>query len=258
MPAIRSHISTTRLKGNADYTIEEPIHYPFAFSTNAFLQFVNNQLVKAKPEFHKKTFLKEHHKSPQFCATCHKVSIPYELNHYKAWLRGQNSYDTYLLSGVSGHNARSFYYPPKAQLNCNGCHMPVQASDDFGARFFSTNNVLEIHNHLFPSANTGIAHLRGKPEIVKAHADFLKDNLRADIFAVKEGGTVDGKMHAPIRPQVPALKRGKKYLVETVLRTLKLGHPFTQGTVDSNEIWVDAKVTSGPKTIGRSGDLEGV
>src|SRR5262249_18078867 len=44
--------------GNADYTIEEPQHYPFARSTNPFLQWVNNQLVKAKPDFHKKTFLK--------------------------------------------------------------------------------------------------------------------------------------------------------------------------------------------------------
>jgi tetratricopeptide (TPR) repeat protein len=242
-------------RGNADYTIEEPIHYPFAFSTNAFLQFVNQQLVKAKPEFHKKTFLKPHHKSAEFCATCHKVSIPYALNHYKEWLRGQNHYDTYLLSGVSGHNARSFYYPPKAQLNCAGCHMPAQKSDDFAARFISTNNVLEIHDHLFPSANTGIAQIRNQPEIVKAHQDFLKGTLRADIFAIKEGGTVDGKMYAPLRPQVPALKRGQKYLIETVFRTMKLGHPFTQGTVDSNEVWAEAKVTSDNKTIGRSGAL---
>jgi hypothetical protein len=47
-----THINST--VGNADYTIEEPIHYPFAFSTNAVLQFINQQLVKAKPDFHKK------------------------------------------------------------------------------------------------------------------------------------------------------------------------------------------------------------
>lgn len=40
--------------GNADYTIEEPEHYPFASSDNAVLQWINNQLVKAKPSFHKK------------------------------------------------------------------------------------------------------------------------------------------------------------------------------------------------------------
>jgi tetratricopeptide (TPR) repeat protein len=250
-----THVNSTR--GNADYTIEEPIHYPFAFSTNRILQFINNQLVKAKPELHKKTFLKPHHKTAEFCSTCHKVNLPYELNHYKEWLRGQNSYDPYLLSGVSGHSARSFYYPPKAQLNCNGCHMPLQASDDFGARFFDTNNVLEIHNHLFPSANTGIAHLKNSPETVKAHQEFLKDNLRVDIFAVKEGGSIDGKIHAPIRPEIPTLKPGRTYLIETVFRTMKPGHVFTQGTADSNEIWADAKVTSNGKVIGRSGGLGG-
>jgi tetratricopeptide (TPR) repeat protein len=248
-----THIQSPR--GNADYTIEEPIHYPFAFSTNGFLQFVNNQLVKAKPEFHKKTFLKDLHKSAEFCSTCHKVSIPYELNKYKEFLRGQNSYDTYLLSGVSGHNARSFYYPPKAQLNCNGCHMPTQVSDDFGAKFIGTNKNLTIHNHLFPSANTGVPHLRGDSATVKAHQDFLKGTLRMDLFGVKEGATIDAPLLGPLRPQVPVLKPGKKYLLEVVIRTLKVGHPFTQGTVDSNEIWVDGKLTSGGKTIGRSGGV---
>ena len=84
-----------------------------------------DQLVKAKPEFHKKTFLKPLHKTAEFCGTCHKVHLPPELNHYK-WLRGQNHYDTFLLSGVSGHGVQSFYYPPKAQANCNGCHMPLR------------------------------------------------------------------------------------------------------------------------------------
>src|SRR5262249_36738290 len=151
--------------------------------SNPLLQFVNQQLVKAKPEFHKKTFLKDLHKTPEFCSTCHKVSIPYELNHYKEFLRGQNHYDTYLLSGVSGHKASSFYYPEKAQENCNGCHMPLLPSDDFGAKFFNpTNHVLNVHNHLFPAANTGVAYLRGDTETVQAHQGFLKDCARVDIF----------------------------------------------------------------------------
>src|SRR6266704_518538 len=250
-----THVNSTR--GNADYTIDEPIHYPFAHSTNKLLQYVNQQLVKAKPEFHKQTFLKpEVHRNAEFCSTCHKVSIPYELNRYKEFLRGQNHYDTFLLSGVSGHGARSFYYPEKAQANCAGCHMPLKASDDFGAKFFNpTNHALSIHNHLFPAANTGVAHLRGQPDIVKAHQEFLKGSVRIDLFGVKEGGSIDGKLLAPLRPKAPALRRGKDYLLEVVVRTVKLGHPFTQGTTDSNEVWVDAKVNSGPRLVGRSGGL---
>src|SRR5437667_2241719 len=250
-----THVNST--KGNADYTIDEPVHYPFAYSTNRMLQYINQQLVKAKPQFHKKTFLKPFMRTAEFCSTCHKVSIPQELNKYKEFLRGQNHYDTYLLSGVSGHGARSFYYPEKAVQNCAGCHMPLKGSQDFGANFFNPTNPSTrfIHDHLFPAANTGIAHLRGQPDIVKRHQEFLEGDLRLDIFGIKEGGTIDGPLIAPLRPKVPALKRGQTYLLEVVLRTLKVGHPFTQGTVDSNEVWVEAKVTGGTRVIGRSGAL---
>lgn len=249
-----THINST--KGNADFTIEEPEHYPFAFSENATLQWINNQLIKAKPALHKKTFLKDFHKSADFCSTCHKVHLPYALNHYKDFLRGQNHYDTYLLSGVSGHGARSFYYPPKAIQNCNGCHMPLQESQDFGAKLFANAKQPSIHNHLFPGANTGLAWLKEDSVAMKAHQEFLKEKVRVDIFGVKEGGEIDGKLIAPLRPEVPTLKPGQTYLLEAVVRTLALGHPFTQGTVDSNEVWLDVTVTSGGKVIGRSGGMD--
>lgn len=250
-----THVNST--KGNADYTIDEPIHYPFAYSTNRLLQYVNQQLVKAKPEFHKKTFLKPVMRSAEYCSVCHKVSIPGELNKYKDFLRGQNHYDTYLLSGVSGHGARSFYYPEKAVTNCAGCHMPLKPSQDFGAGFFNPTNqsTAYIHNHLFPAANTGIPYIRKQPQIVEAEEAFLKNVVRVDIFGIRENGTIDGALTAPLRPSVPALKPGGRYLLEVVVRTLKVGHHFTQGTVDSNEVWVDAKVSAGGRELARSGGL---
>jgi tetratricopeptide (TPR) repeat protein len=250
-----THVNST--KGNADYTIEEPQHYPFAFSDNAVLQFINNQLVKAKPTFHKKTFLKpDVHQNAEFCSTCHKVHIPKVLNHYKEFLRGQDHYNSYLLSGVSGGGVRSFYYPPKAKTTCAECHMPLTPSNDFGAKDFANDGKRQIHNHFFPSANTGLAHLLDFDEATKAHQEFLKGNIRVDIFGLKEGGTIDGKLTAPLRPEVPALKPGGTYLLETVVRTLTIGHHFTQGTVDSNEVWVDVTVSSGGKVIGRNGGID--
>lgn len=247
---INSHI------GNGDYTIEEPMHYPFAFSENPVLQWVNNQLVKAKPSFHKKTFLKPFHKTAEFCSVCHKVSLPQVLTKYKEFLRGQNHYDPFLLSGVSGHGIRSFYYPPQAQANCNGCHMPLKPSDDFGAQLFAGAKELSVHDHLFPSANTGLAWLRDRPEVIEAHKEFNKGVMRVDLFGVREGGEIDGKLIAPLRPEVPALSPGKSYLLETVIRTLKMGHLFTQGTVDSNEIWLELTATSGDRVLGVSGQLD--
>jgi tetratricopeptide (TPR) repeat protein len=249
-----THVNSTR--GNADYTIEEPQHYPFAYSDNPVLQWINNTLVKAKPEMHKRTFLKPLHKDAKFCSTCHKVSLPFALNHYKEFLRGQNHYDPFLLSGVSGGSARSFYYPPVAKGNCAECHMNLVPSTDFGARDFDGRPGREIHNHLFLGANTGLAALRGRADIAEAHARYLKDQkVRVDLFALRDGGGIDDPLIAPLRPEVPALKPGGKYLVETVVRTLGLGHPFSQGTVDSNEIWVELIARVGDRVVGRSGGI---
>lgn len=249
-----THVNSNR--GNADYTIEEPLHYPFAYSDNPLLQFVNHQLVKAKPEFHKRTFLKPFHKSAEFCSTCHKVHLPAALTAYKEFLRGQNHYDSYLLSGVSGHGARSFYYPETAQTNCNGCHMPAVPSDDFGARVLAGADRPSIHDHLFPSANTGVAAFNGRDDIVEAHREFLKGVMRVDLLGIRERAEIDAPLVAPLRPRSITLRPGGRYLLETVIRTLKMGHHFTQGTVDSNEVWLEITVSDRRGTIAHSGALD--
>ncbi len=250
-----THVNSQR--GNSDYTIEEPIHYPFTFSDDERLRWINRQLVKAKPEFHKKTFLKPLHKTPEFCAGCHKVHLPEELNKYK-WLRGQNHYDSYHLSGVSGHGVSSFYYPPVAEANCNGCHMDLMPSQQFGAQDFDGEGGLEIHDHQFPSANTAIPHMLGVDAwALERHREFNEGVMRVDIFGLREGGTIDGELLAPIRPTVPVLEPGQDYLLETVIRTVKMGHFFTQGTSDSNQVWLDVRVTGAgdDDVLGRSGGL---
>jgi len=249
-----THLNSVR--GNADYTIEEPTHYPFAFSDNPALGWINRQLVKAKPEFHKRTFLKPLHQREEFCGTCHKVHLPVELNHYK-WLRGQNHYDSFLLSGVSGHGVTSFYYPEQAEPNCNGCHMELLTSDQFSAQDFDGSGVPQIHDHQFPSANTAVLQMLDQPEsAILRHAEFNDGVMRVDIFGIKQGGTIDGELTAPVRPEIPTLQPGETYLLETVIRTVEMGHHFTQGTSDSNEVWLDVTVTSDESSIGRSGGLE--
>jgi len=264
-----THINGTF--GNGAYTLEEPAHYPFARSENSLLQWMNNQMVKAKPDFHKQTFLKPFHKTAEFCATCHKVSLPVELNHYKEFLRGQNHYDTYLLSGVSGHGVRSFYYPPQAKENCAACHMPLKPSGDFGAKDFDQSGMRTVHNHRFPAANTGLfvllkddprykQYADGFQQTIDLHTNYLKGSapdgsdkkVRIDLFGLKPGGLDAGGL-VQLRPELPALERGKSYVIEVVVRTLGLGHPFSQGTVDSNEIWVDFRATAGGVEIARNG-----
>ncbi|MEM9553723.1 MAG: multiheme c-type cytochrome [Acidobacteriota bacterium] len=246
-------------RGNADYTIEEPIHYPFAFAEDERLRWVNRQLVKAKPEFHKRTFLKPLHSTPEFCGSCHKVHLPEELNGYK-WLRGQNHFDSFRLSGVSGQGVSSFYYPPAAETGCNECHMPMIASTQFSARDVDGDGTTEVHDHQFPSANTAIPHLLELPEWVnERHREFNEGVMRVDLFAVRPGEGIEAEPIAPLRPEAPALVAGESYLLDVVVRTLKMGHLFTQGTADSNQVWLDLRVLAvepdGARTVGRSGGL---
>jgi len=242
-------------EGNANYTIAAPQHYPFSTSRNRVLQWVNHQLIKARPAFHKQTFLKEFHSTADFCAACHKVHIPYEVSHYREFVRGQNHYDSWLLSGVSGHSARSFYYPETATSSCNDCHMPLKDSADFGAQPFDSGNQLQIHNHLFPAANTAVPFWESQQEIVDVQQEFLKKALRVDIFGIRHGDSISSPLTAPLGPEVPLLESGETYLVETVIRTMDVGHHFTQGTTDSNQVWLEVTALADGKTFAASGQL---
>ena len=131
------------------------------------------------------------------------MHIPGALNDYKEFLRGQNHYDSFILSGVSGRGARSFYYPPKAEARCAGCHMPLITSRDFGARPFDDSGALQIHDHRFIAANTGVAHLRNDPDTVRAQQAFLDKVVTLDIFGLREGGTVSGRLIGPLGADAP-------------------------------------------------------
>ncbi len=241
------------VRGNGDYTIVDPPSYPFAYSQSTLFKGINHQLIRAKPEFHKKTLLQPFHRSAEFCSLCHKVHIPQEVNGYR-WLRGQDHYDSFLLSGVSGHRIDSFYYPEHAVARCSNCHMALKPSDDPAARDFDDSGIRSVHLHQFPGANTGIAHLLNLPDqVMEAEQKRLQDVTRIDIFGIKEDGTIEGRLHAPLRPELPQLVPGKRYLVEIVLRTTGVGHLLTQGTADSNELWVDVTATADGRIIGRSG-----
>ena len=245
------------VRGNAEFTIGIPDQYPFAMSKNATLQWVHEVLLKGRPQLHRTSYLKPFHRTAEFCSTCHKVHLPEELNDYK-WLRGQNHYDSFLVSGVSGHGIASFYYPPKAETNCNGCHMPLLASNDFAADDFDESGRLTIHSHQFPAANTALQVMANLDEQVnEAHKDMLEGALRVDIFGLRQGNDITQPLVAPLRPAVPTLEPGKEYLVEIVIRNLKVGHKFTEGTIDSNEVWLAVEAKSQENlVIGQSGWLE--
>lgn len=244
-------------RGNSDFTLEAPQHYPFAFSEVAALRWLSRQLVRAKPEFHRRSFLKPLHRSPEFCGACHKVHLPEALNGYK-WLRGQNHYDSFRLSGVSGHGVASFHYPQRAVSSCGSCHMPLEVSSDFGAARYDDSGLLKVHNHAFAAANTAVPVMVGLPETaVTRRQDFLRDSLRLDLFGLRRDGSVDGELLGPLQPGAEPPGPGV-YLLQVVLSTQRLGHHFTQGTADSNQVWVQIELWDGERLLGSSGRTNGL
>jgi tetratricopeptide (TPR) repeat protein len=254
-----THINS--VKGNADYTIQEPPAYPFQYSENWLLQRVNEYLVKAKPDLHKRSMLKPFHRTAEFCQVCHKVHLPEPVNSYK-WTRGQNHYDSWHNSGASGFSARSFQHPAHSK-NCAECHMPDIESQDFGTRQG------KLRNHLFLGANTALPALRkhfgqrnylppigDEDDVIRLHQEFLRDKkMRVDLFGLREGGEVDGRL-LPLTDPLPELEPGQTYLIQTVIRNLGVGHEFTQGTVDSNEVWLHVRAIQAGRVLGERGALD--
>jgi len=231
-------------KGNGSYVIEESPQYPFAFSGNSTLRAVNRLLIRMEPSLHRKTFMKPFMRTPEFCSTCHKVALIPALNGYR-WMRGQNHYDSWYDSGVSGRAVRSFYDPPQPKA-CRDCHLPAYPSGEFGSRGGA------VHDHLFPAANTALPAIRGDAETQKRMSDFLQNKvLTVDVFAIRRGDDV-----VVIGDEPPALAPGETVDVEVVVRTRGVGHPYTNGTADSNETWVSLEGSAGERPFFRSGVLD--
>ncbi len=167
---------------------------------------------------HKKTFFKPILQDPKFCSTCHKVGLPVGVTHYKDFVRGQNHYDPFLLSGVSGHGAQSFYYPEVAKTNCNECHMELKPSTDFGAKDFDGKGGREDPRPPLHRCQHGSGPFMGNQGRGRGHAKFLSDKkVRVDIFGLHEGGVIEGKLTGALatrgpetqtRRQVPGRGRG--------------------------------------------------
>lgn len=248
--------SVDSVRGNADLTWAPPAQYPFAQAQQRWLQAVNRALIRANPSLHRRTFLKPLHRSSEFCGACHKVSIPEALNQYR-WLRGQNHYDSFLLSGVSGHSASSFYYPEQPRANCNGCHMPFRASQEPGARSFGPEGELGVHDHYSAGGNSALPALMGLPDwTFDRQRDLLQGSVRLDLFGLRAGDSVDAPLTAPLEPAGVSVTAGEPHVLELVIRNLSVGHLLTEGTADSNEMWVELTVSDTRGVVATSGHID--
>ena len=160
-----------------------------------------------------------------FCAACHKVGLGTDVTAGERWLRGQNDYDAWHISAVSGNGAGSVYRPEAAK-RCQDCHMPLEPAvqGDAGAK----NGM--VRSHRFLGANTALPHLRGDAEQERAR-------WRTCAGARRWRCSWSG----PSR-------------VDALMRARGVGHRLPGGTMDSNEVWLEVTAfDAAGKVIARSG-----
>ncbi len=219
-------------KGNGRYVMAPPDRYPFAGADDPVRQWLHRKLIRIRPEPHRQAMLRPVQRTAEFCGTCHKVGVPPAVNDYR-WKRGQNQYDSWQMSGISGSTVRSFYLP-ETRETCVTCHMPLVPSHDVAA-----DGGL-VRSHRFAAANATLPALKGYPKQVHAVRTFLKDSVvTLDLFRVVVNGTAYGPTEA-----LPVLEGGDQVEVTLVVRNRGVGHRFPAGTNDSNQPWIQLRALS--------------
>jgi tetratricopeptide (TPR) repeat protein len=184
------------------------------------------------PDLHSKAVMRDFYRSSEFCAVCHKASLPRSLNQYK-WLRAFSVYDEWQQSSWSRETPLPFYQKD-TDSKCQSCHMPrVSAASDYGAK----NH--QLASHRWPGANTAIPYFYGYDEQMKVTNAFLKDALAIDVFGLITSSGGKERLIAPLDRQNFSLLAGETVTAEVVIQNRKIGHSLVPEQRDFYESWVE-------------------
>lgn len=242
-------ITEARLDGTGSFTIRRPALLAKEDGTPIFGNFTDEQILADVPG-HKRAVMRPLLRAPEFCATCHKVDAPAELNGYKH-IRGFSAYDEWQQSGAS-HEAVAPYYRTEERVDCRGCHMPkIESLHDRAAK----NGVIASHQWL--GANTAAPLFYGQTKQVERIEEFLSSKvINADIFALKRESTGETFQELASGSQL-ALIPGEEVTAEVVVANRKAAHSFAPEVRDLYEIWVAFEaVDDQGKVLMRSGFLK--
>jgi tetratricopeptide (TPR) repeat protein len=204
--------------------------------------------IVADLDSHKRAVMRDFYRTSEFCAVCHKAAVPKALNDYR-WLRAFTVYDEWQESSWSRQSLAPFYTKPAART-CQSCHMmPEAALNDYAGHDGN------VKSHRWLGANTAIPKFYSYPEQLKRTAEFLRDAVSIDIFAINKN---DGQLLAPAEKQQFILVPGDAVTVSVVLQNSGIGHSLVPEQRDFYESWVEfeAKDADGNQLC-HSGALDG-
>jgi tetratricopeptide (TPR) repeat protein len=171
----------------------------------------------------------------RLCGGCHKVGLTEEVTGFH-WQRGQDDYDAWNDSAISGHGPGAPRRPDAAR-RCQDCHMPFEPAvlGDLAAHASpGGGGEAVIRSHRFLGANSALAHLRGDGEHERRTAGFLRGAVTLDVQA------------------------GARGEADIVVRNRRVGHRFPGGTSDSNEVWLEVTALDGAgRVLAESGAPDG-
>jgi hypothetical protein len=233
-------IVQTDVRGNADYTVTQPVRYVGERKGGALNKFVSDFLIRVYPKQHKESFARPLYKTAEYCAACHKQFIDEEVNQI-GWVQLQNQYDNWRKS--------RWYHEGDATktITCRECHMPLVSSTDPASGDsgdYNRNAEDGKHrSHRFLGANQFIPLLMKLPR-AEEHVALVEKWLRGEI-AVPEiedkweaGPVIRLELAGPER-----VKPGQQVDVQVILTNNKVGHGFPTGPLDIIRSWVEVTVT---------------
>jgi Flp pilus assembly protein TadD len=225
-------ITEVRPDGTGSYTIRRPALLAQEDGTPVDETVTDEQILADIPG-HKRAVMRPLMRTPEFCAVCHKVDAPPELNGYKH-IRGFSAYDEWQQSGASHEAVLPFYRRPE-RVECRTCHMPrVESLNDRSAKEG------KIASHRWFGANMIAPLFYGQTNQVKGTAEFLKAMVvEADIFAVRREGT--GELVGPVSGPIKVTP-GEALTVEVVISNRNAAHSFPPEVRDLYEAWVEFEV----------------
>lgn len=231
-------VTDARLDGTGSFTIRRPALLANEDGSPVFTltggEITDDQILADIPA-HKRAVMRPLLRSPEFCATCHKVDAPPTLNGYKH-IRGFSAYDEWQQSGASQESVLPFY-PREMRKDCRACHMPkVESLNDRAAK------EKLIASHRWLGANTAAPLFYEQKKQAELTADFLKkDVLEVDIFALRRNAT--GEVIAPLdlNSQIE-LEPGEEITAEVVVSNRNAAHSFPPEVRDLYEAWVEFEV----------------
>ena len=249
-------VTDARVDGTGSYTIRRPALLAEADGTPVYernQQPITNEQILADIPGHKRAVMRPLLKTPEFCATCHKVDAPPALNGYKH-VRGFSAYDEWQQSGASKESLLPFY-PRAERADCRACHMPkVDSQNDRAAKGGM------IASHQWLGANTAAPLFYGQTAQAQATAQFLaQDVVEMDLFALRNSA---GEVVAPLQPaslaaSAQSLISGQEVTVDLVVSNRNAAHSFPPEVRDLYEAWVEFEALDATgKPIFHSGFLK--